>query len=365
MDASDTGGEGDILRSAVRKAGVSIVLSDPRLQDDPITYVNDAFERLTLYSREFALGRNCRFLQGPLTDPAHVQEIRDGLVSGEEFNVTLVNHRADGTAFRNELLITPIHDDDGTLTARFAVQRMIGEVSETGAARGEADMVPMLRELQHRVKNHLSMIVSMVRLQANRDATPDSLRAIGRRVEALALLYEELCAVGLQGGPEEIEAGAYLSRIANVISGIEVSGAIRVNVECEAARLPVDQAARLGLLLSELLTNALEHAFPGREVGAIAIRFGRDACGTVRLVVEDDGVGLPEGSRWPYGAKSIETQRARAADRNGPLDTTGHDGRAGVGGSIVVALTETVGAELDIRSGPDGTRVAVEIRPEG
>ena len=365
MDAAQTDGEKELLRSAVEQSGLSIVLTDPRLHDNPITYVNDAFQRLTLYSRDYALGRNCRFLQGPLTDPARIQEIRDGLASGGEFQVSLINHRADGTAFRNELLITPIRDEDGTLNAYFAVQRLTAEVSESGAVQGEDGTLSLLRELQHRVKNHLAMIVSMVRLQANRDVTPESLRAVSRRIEALALLYEELCAVGLQDGPEEIEAGAYLSRIANVISGIEVSGAIRVNVECEAARLPVDQAARLGLLLSELLTNALEHAFPGREVGAIAIRFGRDACGTVRLVVEDDGVGLPEGSRWPYGAKSIETQRARAADRNGPLDTTGHDGRAGVGGSIVVALTETVGAELDIRSGPDGTRVAVEIRPEG
>jgi len=103
MDASMDGD--DVMKNAIRHSPLSIVLTDPRIKDNPITYVNSAFEALTLYSRRYAVGRNCRFLQGPETEERHVTRIRDGLKSEQEFEVTLTNHRADGSAFRNQLLI--------------------------------------------------------------------------------------------------------------------------------------------------------------------------------------------------------------------------------------------------------------------
>jgi two-component sensor histidine kinase len=210
------------------------------------------------------------------------------------------------------------------------------------------------------VKNHLAMIVSLIRVQATREVTPDSLKAVSRRIEALALLYEEL----LNGnGTKEIEAGAYLSRIATVVSNLQPRSAVRLNVECEEMPLAVDQAARLGLLLSEFLTNALQHAFEGRSAGFVEVRFHRLSGGEARLAVEDDGIGMPEGSNWPFGAPSIEAQRERAEHDSGKLDTTGHGARPGVGGSIVAALTESLGAELHVTRPARGTIVTVDFQP--
>jgi PAS domain S-box-containing protein len=347
----------DKMKNAIRHSPLSIVLTDPRIEDNPITYVNSAFEALTLYSRRFAVGRNCRFLQGPETDMEHVAQIRDGLKSEKEFEVTLTNHRADGSAFRNQLLVAPIHGADGELTAFFGLQR---EVSGDAGAAEEDDSVGLLRELQHRVKNHLSMIVSMIRLQARQNVTEDSLKAIGRRIEALSVLYDELLSGGT-GGSEEIATGAYLSRIASVVSNLEPRGAIRVNVECDEILLPVDQAARLGLLLSEFMTNAFEHAFEGRSSGSVAVRFGRRDEGGARLTVEDDGNGLPEDSSWPFSAASIAAQTERAEHTEGALDTTGDGGKPGVGGSIVQALTQSLEAELSVERLEQGTRVTVDL----
>ena len=361
MNALDESRGEDMMQAALRRSPLPMILTDPRIEDNPITYVNRAFETVTLYSREFALGRNCRFLQGPGTDPADVERIREGLRSGKEFAVSLINHRADGTAFRNNLLIAPIHDADGTLTGYFGLQRADDADAPPDDARD--DGMALLMERQHRVKNHLAMVVSMIRIQAKREVTPDSLRAIGRRIEALALLYEELLVGNGHGGDDrrEIAAGAYLSRIASVVAGLENRAAIRVNVVCEEIVLPLDHAARLGLLLSEFLTNALEHAFEGRDRGAVEVRFFRTEGDGIRLSVEDDGIGLPEGSDWPFGAASIETQKDRAERGAGALDTTGDAGRPGVGGSIVAALVESMGADLSVSRPSRGTLITLDF----
>jgi len=365
MTASERSPGDTLVQSAVGHSPLPIILTDPRLDGNPITYVNRAFEKVTLYSREFALGRNCRFLQGPETNPEDIERIREGLRAQQEFQVTLTNHRADGTTFRNQLLIAPIHSLDGELTAYFGVQRLVddGEKLEETAAGG--DGLALLRELQHRVKNHLAMVVSMIRIQAKREVTTGSLKALSRRIEALMLLYDELVSFGSNGnGTKRVATGAYLSRIASVVSSIEAHGAIRVNVECEEITLSLDQAARLGLLLSEFLTNALQHAFEGREAGYVDVRFVRLSGGRIRLSVEDDGVGMPAGSDWPFGSPSIETQHDRAEHDEGALDTRGQQGEAGVGGSIVAALSGSLGAALTVASPKRGTIVSVEFDPE-
>ncbi len=357
------GGGVEALGQAVERAQVAMVLCDARLADLPMTYVNGAFEAMTQYGRDFALGRNCRFLQGPETDPADVESIRTGLRAQDEVQVTLTNHRADGSTFRNQLLISPIHDENGALIAYFGVLR---EVHDTGPSAEGADdaSIGLLRELQHRVKNHLAMVVSMIRTQAMREVTADSLRGISRRVEALALLYEEMLKGNGEGaGKRRIAAGPYLDRIASVLSSLESRDAIRTNVEHDEIELTVDQAALLGLLLSEFLTNALEHAFEGREQGVVEVSLRREG-DRVRLTVEDDGSGMPEGTGWPFAAPSIETQHRRAEDEEGRLVTTARDGEAGVGGSIVAALSRSLGADLRVeRPSRGGTRVTVEFAP--
>jgi two-component sensor histidine kinase len=259
-------------------------------------------------------------------------------------------------------MIAPIHGNDGELTAFFGLQRTLDE--EDAPTTVDDDNLALLKELQHRVKNHLAMVVSMIRIQANRPVTPASLKAISRRVEALALLYEHLLAAGDNGsGTQEIAAGAYLSRIASVVSGLEARGAIRINVDCDDIALPADHAARLGLLLSEFLTNALEHAFEGRNAGCVEVRFFCQSDGGVRLLVKDDGIGMPEGSNWPFGAPSIESQRRRAEEKEGRLDTTGHGTEPGVGGSIVAALADSLGASVRVTSPKQGTVITVDFNP--
>ncbi len=349
-----------LLEMAAHRTPLSIIVSDARHDNNPITFVNDAFQRLTLYTRDYAVGRNCRFLQGEGTSPDDVAAIREGLNEGHDFQVLITNYKADGTPFRNQLMIAPVFGENNEIEAYFSVQRELrdGEENQSNEA------LDMLRELQHRVKNHLAMVVSMIRMQARRQVTPESLQAVSRRVEAIALLYEELFNLTRgEGAAEAVHTGAYLSRITSAITGIEARTSIHVNVSCEEITLPVEQAARLGLLLSELLTNALQHAFKGRESGAVTVTFKKINGGGVRLTVEDDGIGLPEGIDWPYESPSVEAQHARANSDDDELDTTGHGGKSGVGGTIIVALTKTLSATLDINRAPRGTIATVDFEP--
>ncbi len=94
---------------------MSVVFSDPSLPDNPMIFVSDEFEAQTGYSPAEAVGRNCRFLQGPDTNPDTIQAIRHALRAQTRFTIDILNYRKDGTAFMNRLRIRPIYDPDGKL----------------------------------------------------------------------------------------------------------------------------------------------------------------------------------------------------------------------------------------------------------
>jgi PAS domain S-box-containing protein len=112
----------DPFASAVRATRMPMLITDPNLDDNPIVFANDAFLRLTGYSREEVIGHNCRFLQGPETNPADVERLRDSIARRTQIEMELINHRKDGSRFYNRVLISPVFDEDGHLTYFFASQ---------------------------------------------------------------------------------------------------------------------------------------------------------------------------------------------------------------------------------------------------
>ncbi|WP_273652920.1 SpoIIE family protein phosphatase [Cellulomonas fimi] len=112
----------EALRLALVDGEVAACISDPTQPDDPLIWVNAAFERLTGHPASEVLGRNCRFLQGPGTDPGSLGELRTALDEGRTAGALLLNYRRDGTPFWNQLVIMPVHDADGAVVRRVAVQ---------------------------------------------------------------------------------------------------------------------------------------------------------------------------------------------------------------------------------------------------
>ena len=116
-----------LLDRAVAASSNGIVITDPRAPDDPIVYVNPAFERISGYPVDEVLGHNCRFLQGEDRDQPALNELRSALSEERESRVVLKNYRKDGTPFWNELYVSPVHDEEGRLTNFVGVQNDITE----------------------------------------------------------------------------------------------------------------------------------------------------------------------------------------------------------------------------------------------
>ena len=117
----------NLLMRAMDAASNGIVIADATRPDYPIIYLNAGFERLSGYSAQDVLGRNCRFLQGPGTDATSVRQLSEAVRNGIERKVTLLNYRKDGEPFWNELFLSPVRDDDGRLVQYVGVQNDVTE----------------------------------------------------------------------------------------------------------------------------------------------------------------------------------------------------------------------------------------------
>ena len=124
---------GLMLPEAMRLTGMAVCFTDPRREDNPIVFVNEAFCRLTGYAEVEALGRNCRFLQGQDTDGAQVREIAVALAAARPIQLVVLNYKKDGTPFWNALHIGPILDANGKVRYFFGSQ---WDVSERVRERG-------------------------------------------------------------------------------------------------------------------------------------------------------------------------------------------------------------------------------------
>ena len=139
VDTEDPAARLQALRErAVLATDVTFTISDARRPDDPLIWVNPAFSRLTGYSAEEVVGRNCRFLQGPATDPDAAAEIGAALAAHRPVTTTLLNYRKDGTAFWNQVSVTPVFDSQGQLVSFVGVQTDVTEQVRGDAERESA-----------------------------------------------------------------------------------------------------------------------------------------------------------------------------------------------------------------------------------
>lgn len=159
-----------ILKRSVEASVNGVTIADMRQPDMPLIYVNEAFERITGYSRDEVLGRNCRFLQGSDTDEQALAELRQALVECREASVTLLNYRKDGTPFWNNLFMAPVRDGAGTVTHFVGVQHDISQHKAYEAKLAYHSSHDALTGLANRslFEDHLTHDVMLARRQGAR-----------------------------------------------------------------------------------------------------------------------------------------------------------------------------------------------------
>ncbi|OZB48993.1 MAG: histidine kinase [Cellulomonas sp. 14-74-6] len=237
-----------LLALAVTEGDLPLTLSDAQAPDQPLVWVNEAFTRLTGYTPEDALGRNCRFLQGPATDPAAVQRMRYAVRSGRSISEVLLNYRRDGSVFWNRVVISPVHDADGQVThlvgAQLDVTAQVGDDDardlELELARQTSSRLDLLRAVSDELSRHLDY-----------DTAVDALADVV--VPALAT-WGFVAVVGERGRFERVHVVATDPRLAATAARLEaeagwwlersprVRGALDSSIELVPEPMPVDRA---------------------------------------------------------------------------------------------------------------------------
>lgn len=124
---------------ALQTAQQNFVVTDPSLPDNPIVYATQGFLNLTGYTLDQVLGRNCRFLQGPETDPKAVEKIRRSIEEGTDMSVCLLNYRVDGTTFWNQFFIAALRDASGNITNYVGVQCKVSDQYAANVCKKQDD----------------------------------------------------------------------------------------------------------------------------------------------------------------------------------------------------------------------------------
>lgn len=241
---------------AVERTRMPMVVTDPRQPDSPIVLANAAFLELTGYTANEVIGRNCRFLQGPGTMPQAVNELRNRIASDDHcITLELLNYRKDGSAFWNQLEISPVHDEAGRTIYHFASQQDV--TARRRAEELEAMERLLLMEVDHRSMNALALVESVLSLTQAKDITSYS-TAVRRRIEAIAGVHRLLARKSWRAVPlgELIAAQALGEHLVSRGPPTKISARI---------------AQPLAIVIHELVSNAREHGAFAKQGGRVSI----------------------------------------------------------------------------------------------
>jgi PAS domain S-box-containing protein len=296
---------------------IAIVVSKFFRGDQRICYANRAFETLSGQNVKDCTGKGWSILAGFKDEADSKITLESALLKGgEEFLGTFLAEHPRPLAV--EAFSGLIQNEDGTENYRIAALIDITDRARTEReeyARQIRDKDILLRELQHRVKNNLQLIVALIRLEARNERRGEkvNLQTLAGRIESLHLLYQ---ALSNDGAGDEIDLGHYLSQIAAAVMNTCALDGIRLDQKTDHAPVSVNTALSVGLVVNELLTNSFKYAFSGRGHGVITVECLRSGEDRYRVVIADDGIGLPEDVAWPVpgkiGALIVQTLRENA-----------------------------------------------------
>jgi PAS domain S-box-containing protein len=257
-----------LFKAVLAAVGEGILVTGPHL-DQPgplIEYVNPSFARMTGYESHELIGRTPRILQGPNTDRAVLDRLREALTAGQPFRGEAVNYRKDGTEYVVEWLITPVLEPDGRISRWVSAQRDITE-----RRMAEAQQRRLLDEVNHRVNNALASVQSMALQILRGEPCSDIVRrAFLGRLFALSRIHTLLA--------RRLWVGALLSElVGSQLHRRYLAAGGRVGIAGPEVWLRPSAAVALGLTLYELATNAAAHGALSAPTGRVQLAWSISA----------------------------------------------------------------------------------------
>jgi PAS domain S-box-containing protein len=334
--------QGGVFVEAVRRTRMPMLVTDATLPGNPIVFANQSFVDLSGYSIDELLGQDPHFMNGKGTDPEAIRRYEAAIPEGRDETLEILQYRKDGTPFRAMLFASPVDDGQGTVTNHFFsylditrrydaeedLRTLASELEARVATRtreleaanaklsalvGEREM--LLVEVNHRAKNSLAIAASLLAIQGRRQPDP-AVRALFEeaqdRLNAMARVHDLL---SKSEKAQRVDVSVYVADLCEALRPItENDDHIRLEAKMEGGILvEADTAVPLGIVLTELVTNAVKYAFPTPRSGTILVQALRSQPGWVELIVRDDGIGissLREGSLG-YGLVRSLVQQIR------------------------------------------------------
>ncbi len=326
--------ESDRFRQFLDHVPVAIAVSELR-PSESITYCNLEFERITGLAAADIEGNDWSALPGVAT-PRHDDTLLSDAVKAGEEHLGTFTIDSNGACLEVDAWSNTIEDNDGAPIFRLVALAGTGQANrpdEEQNAQLLRNKDALLLELQHRVKNNLQMITALIRMEARNLGDSEAgarFDNLAGRINSLAILYDLLSG---KGAEDSVDLGVYISQVASSVMQAHAQEGIRLELKVDTWLVSINVAMPTGLVVNELMTNALKHAFPDGAKGIITLSSLVDEAGC-HVVVSDNGAGLPPGSSWP---------------QHGKLSAV-----------IVQSLRQNAKAEIKVHSAPDeGLRVNI------
>ena len=369
-----------LLGAVADNSTFGITIADARRRDMPLIYANDAFLTMTRYARDEVIGRNCRFLTGPRTSAEALAGLREAIGRGATHTVELLNHRSDGSVFWNRLTVFPVGGEPGRPDYYVGYQ-----VDTTAVHEAEAENAAMLNEIQeskkleslgilvagvaHEINNPLGIAITATsHIAQSAQDVRRSLAARGllaqevehfledeaeafelveanlRRAASLVRSFREIASDRSQQSRRVVDLRQYLETLSGTFVPLMRTTRCRLDVEAPSdIRVSIDTGS-FGQLITNLVVNATVHAFQGVSDPRIRIVASSQA-GTVRVVVEDNGTGIPAAVLPKLFTPFFTTRRADGGTGLG-LFISRRIAQESLGGTLVAEPAEPTGTRM-------------------